>query len=294
MNECLMGSLGSGKSAVATARAIAHLQDGGVVAANFSLCDGFSDIIARRNPWTWFDDQFRYNKSKSIFNRFFRVESLSAISKINPRELATGLHATTGKYQEGQGLLILDECALIFNSRTWDKNQDWVKFFTQARKLGWNVVLISHDVEMIDRQIRPTIGYVSTFRNLQQIKIPVTGIPLSPFPLFLVIQKYAGLGAGSGAISDRKIFPLPYWAANLYDSLLVFDAKDWGKQSEPQPCGKPPEPPCGLGGKTKMYPIRKSQLTGIYFDDYLSSVRFPIEPKMPALACEAQSGALRL
>lgn len=248
MIEVMQGALGSGKSAVATARALSHLQDGGVVAANFALVDGWSDVVARRNPIAWFDDDLRFKKSADLYQRFFHVNSLAAIKEIDVKSLATGRQKSTGRYQEGQGLLILDECQLVFNSRKWEKNFDWIQFFTQSRKLGWNVLLIAHTIEMIDSQIRPLCEYESRFRNLQRVKIPLTPVPLSPFPLFLVVTRYAGLGAGSSIVAGRGLYPLPLWAAALYDSLLVFSPDDWGKATLPTLCGAPPALLGGGGG----------------------------------------------
>jgi hypothetical protein len=246
MIEVMQGTMGSGKSAVAVARAIMHLKKGGVVAANFSLVDGWSDSVASRSILNKFKPERKYEKSKSLYNRFFNVKSVEAIRKINPRELGVDLHKDKGGYSEGAGLLILDECQLVFNTRksmSGDKNLEWIEFFTQSRKLGWNVILIAHTIDMIDSQIRPLAEYESRFRNLQKLKIPIIGLPYSPFPLFLVITRYAGLGAGASVVADRDLFPLPLWAAKLYDSLEIFSQSSWGTNSEPTLCGKPPKPP---------------------------------------------------
>lgn len=255
MIEIQQGTPGSGKSAAAVARAILHLRKGGVVAANFSLVDGWADSIAGKYalsylPFGW-GDQYKYKKSSDLHGRFFRVDSLDAIRQVEPRKLATGLHKDKGGYSEGAGLLILDEAQLVFNSRRWQDNLPWIEFFTQHRKLGWNVILIAHTQEMIDSQIRPLAEYESRFRNLQKVKIPILGIPFSPIPLFLVIRRYAGLGAGASVIADRDLYPLPLWAARLYDSLEVFGFRNTDltpDQLKPRLCGPPPVPPCGAGG----------------------------------------------
>lgn len=241
MIEVMQGSPGSGKSAVATARAIDHLRDGGVVAANFSLVDGWSDVIANQRIINKLFPDKHFEQSNCLYNRFFRVDSLEAIKQIDPKKLAVGkkLHRK-GKYSEGHGLLILDECQLVFNSRKWEKNFEWIEFFTQHRKMGWNVLLIAHTIEMIDSQIRPLAEYESRFRNLQKVKFPVLGFPLSPYPVFVVITRYAGLGAGAGVIASRQVYPLPKWAASLYDSLHVFSRDTLGQESEPVLCGEPP------------------------------------------------------
>lgn len=261
MIEVMQGTPGSGKSAAAVARALLHIRKGGVVAANFSLVDGWADVLSKKHIWSMFDDQFRYENALSYWKRFYRVDSVSGIKSINPRAEAVGMYKDDGGYSEGQGLLILDECQLIFNSRKWDKNMQWIEFFTQHRKLGWHVLLIAHTIEMVDSQIRPLAEYESRFRNLQKVKIPVVGLPVSPVPLFLVIRRYAGLGAGASVVADRDLYPLPLWAARLYDSLLVFSADQWGQDSPPVLCGGPPLPPCGGGGRSPSVRSHVSQLS---------------------------------
>lgn len=267
MIEVMQGTLGSGKSAAAVARAILHLRKGGVVAANFSLVDGWSTEITKRYamsylPFGW-GDEYCYKKSSSMYNRFFRVDGIEAIKKISPRELAVDVYKDKGGYSEGAGLLILDEFQLMANTRDWANNMNWVEFFTQSRKLGWNVLLIAHTIEMIDKQIRPLAEYESRFRNLQKVKVPILGCPLTPIPMFLVITRYAGLGAGASVIADRNLYPLPLWAARLYDSLEVFACRKPEELSaEPRLCGNPPEPPSGAGGFSP--PVRRSTLCPIY------------------------------
>lgn len=274
MIEVCQGTPGSGKSAAAVARAIMHLKKGGVVAANFSLVNGWADEIAKRSLRGRFSLEYRHELAKSLYSRFYRVDSLPAIQKIFPRQEAVGLHKDKGGYSEGSGLLILDECQLVFNARncmTGSKNLDWIQFFTQHRKLGWNCVLIAHTIEMIDSQIRPLAEYASTFRNLQKLKVPIIGLPMAPFPCFIVIRRYAGLGAGANIVADRDLFPLPLWAARLYDSLEVFNAAQWGLSSEPQLCGSPPVPHDHQYIKVPAR-LHCSALSGPHWDEYVQTM----------------------
>ncbi len=238
------GTPGSGKSACAVAEAIDHLRAGGVVAANFSLNDGWAQEIARRGFGAWGADERVLNgRAKCLHDRFFTVRSVDAIKSIEPRKLTVKQWRDDGSYREGFGLLLIDEGQLVFNSRQWNNNNPWIEFFTQHRKLGWNVVVIAHSIEMIDKQIRPLFEYEERFRNLQKVRIPFIGIPLSPFPLFLVIRRYAGLGAGVSTICKREMFPLPMWAAKLYNSLDVFSREGWGEEKEAKKCGEVPALP---------------------------------------------------
>lgn len=58
--------------------------------------------------------------------------------------------------REHSTLLIIDEAQVKFNCRDLQRKdrQDWVNFFTQHRKLGFDVILITQFDRMIDRQIR--------------------------------------------------------------------------------------------------------------------------------------------
>jgi len=248
MIDVRQGTPGSGKSAAAVAQAIYHLKRGGVVAANFKLVDGWAETVSANHPLSRLSRSYRTKLAHSLYNRFYYVDSLEAIKSLNPRMLATGILKDDGTYSEGVGLLILDECQLIFNSRKWEKNFAWIEFFTQHRKLGWDVLMIAHTIDMIDSQIRPLCEYESRFRNLQKVRIPVVGLPVSPIPAFLVITRYAGLGAGASAVHSRKLYKLPIWAAKLYDTLLVFSSDKWNENTLPVLCGQLPPPLCGGGG----------------------------------------------
>lgn len=72
------------------------------------------------------------------------------------------------KFKEGSIKLYIDECQLIFNARTWnDKSRkDWIKFFTQHRKLGYDVYLIAQFDSMVDKQLRSLVEYEIKHRKL--------------------------------------------------------------------------------------------------------------------------------
>lgn len=61
-----------------------------------------------------------------------------------------------GRIREGQTLLVLDECADLFNSRTYNTRDrlSWCSFFRQHRKLGYTVYLVAQDDGDVDKQIR--------------------------------------------------------------------------------------------------------------------------------------------
>lgn len=89
------------------------------------------------------------------------------------------------KHKEGienQTLLVIDEAQIKYNSREWqikrDERMEWIEFFTQHRKLGYNIILITQFDRMIDRQIRSLVEYEVKHRKINNFKIgrifPVT------------------------------------------------------------------------------------------------------------------------
>lgn len=63
--------------------------------------------------------------------------------------------------RESELLLCIDEAQILFNSRNWQdkKRLEWLEFFTQHRKYGYDVILVAQYDEMLDKQIRALIEY---------------------------------------------------------------------------------------------------------------------------------------
>lgn len=72
---------------------------------------------------------------------------------------------------EGGILLVLDEAQLLFSPMMWQANyaQGWLGFFTQHRKYGYDVVLITQIDRMINRQIRGLIEYEYIHRKVRNL-----------------------------------------------------------------------------------------------------------------------------
>lgn len=77
------------------------------------------------------------------------------------------------KPKEGEILLVVDECQIMFNSRDWGQKDraDWCSFFTQHRKLGYEIVLVAQFDRMLDRQIRSLIEYEWIHRKVSNFGI---------------------------------------------------------------------------------------------------------------------------
>lgn len=73
--------------------------------------------------------------------------------------------------KEGAIKLFIDECQIIFNARDWNAKdrKQWVKFFTQHRKLGYDIYLVAQYDQMIDKQIRSLIEYEVKHRKVNNV-----------------------------------------------------------------------------------------------------------------------------
>lgn len=72
------------------------------------------------------------------------------------------------RIREGAIVLVIDECQLLFNAREWQKSgrSDWLGFFTQHRKYGYDIILVAQFDGMIDKQIRSLIEYEYIHRKV--------------------------------------------------------------------------------------------------------------------------------
>lgn len=138
---------------------------------------------------------------------------------------------------EGQTLVVIDEAQILYNSRDWGTNSkkrmDWIKFFSQHRKYGYNFILIAQFDKMIDRQIRSLVEYEVSHMKINNFFwfLPITS--------FLCVERWYGqkMKVGHNVIMYRKK------VANYYNSYMTFEQEgmplDWGgepseKEGSPQ------------------------------------------------------------
>ncbi len=221
MISLYQGTPGSGKSAVAVVDMLEFLQFGGVVACNFDLVPGWHYKLADLCPKVKWGLADREAKAFSYFNRAFKIGTHDTVFELSKRLVGLVKPGRKGRIPEGSGRLYIDEGQLLFNSRDWQKNMGYIEFLTQHRKLGWDVIIIAHSEDMIDKQIRGLLEYEVRLRNLNKVK-PFGLFPICPHPAFLCIARYAGVSAGSGEIAWRRLYMLRPEYADLYDSMEVF------------------------------------------------------------------------
>lgn len=152
-------------------------------------------------------------------------------SEITPQRLVAYARKYHTMGVEGQTLIVFDEAQVIFNCREFGAadRRDWVNFFSQHRKLGYNMLLITQWDRMIDRQIRVLIENEVKHRKLNNYGFGgglLTLLTLGS-TWFIGIEYWYG---GNKLLIGREIFRYSSRVAAIYDSYKMFGDSD-GKNS---------------------------------------------------------------
>ena len=157
--------------------------------------------------------------------------------KMTPEFLVNYTRQRFGSKQpkEGSILLVIDECQLLFNAREWQQSgrAQWLSFFTQHRKLGYDIILIAQFDRMVDRQIRSLIEHEYIHRKMSNFGWQ--GKLLSLFfggRTFVAVKMWYPLHEKLGS----EIFHARKSLYGIYDSYATFDAD---QSSAPEPAAVP-------------------------------------------------------
>lgn len=200
------GTPGSGKSLHVAETIYNKIRCGVNVIANFPInYDGIKPLFGKKK------------------GEFIHVENCE-LSVGGLTGFARNFHVCrNGKMLEGQTWLVIDECQLLFNSRNWNSKSrsEWCSFFTQHRKYGFEVVLISQFDRLVDRQIRSLIEYEYRHRKINNFK--TFGWLLGKLcggNLFVCVELWYGMNEKicSNFFRGKK----KYYA--LYNSYKLFDS----------------------------------------------------------------------
>lgn len=202
------GTPGSGKSLHCAKEIYSRINRGKGVIANFDI------------NMTVFKQ-----KRRGRLGNFCHVDN----SDLTPdllREYAVTWHrrSTSGHIVEGQTLLVIDECQILFNSREWQARDrmNWATFFTQHRKYGFNIILITQFDRLIDRQIRCLVEYQVVHRKISNFQFigMLIGL-LFRGNIFIAITTWYGVNEKI----DSEIFVMRPRYAAIYDSYKIFNSQ---------------------------------------------------------------------
>ena len=209
------GTPGSGKSYHIARDIYRKLNHGGNVIANFPI-----------NTDVWLDKKGN-NTCKGHF-LFLNNPPSSEVSycTLNPYFLVKYAQAffprdKRGRIKEGSCLLVFDEAQLVFNSRRWNETgrKEWISFFTQHRKFGYDIVFISQVDRFIDRQIRGLFEYEVKHRNIKNFKLFGKLISkLTGGNLFVALTYWCGVKE----LESKEMFRGKKAVYELYETDKIF------------------------------------------------------------------------
>jgi hypothetical protein len=206
------GRPGGGKSYYAARKAIQELMLGKCVVSNVNLRPGWAEKAAQH---AYFSRMRGKSVDEIASGLSLRYHQLDPDDTDALREL---FRVRVAGERESRGVAILDEAHNWLNARKWNDGDrsDYVAWFTQHRKLGFDVYLLSQAIESIDAQIRRLIEYYVVLRNLKRWK--VVGISPVPVNLFIAITIWDGGPGSEQMITRREVFPLT-WQKDTYFTM---------------------------------------------------------------------------
>lgn len=168
------GRPGGGKSLTTAEYIYKALKRGKNVIANFEINMDYFQKCRHPEKLGRFiyvsNDEWKENGYKNIDPR---KKEFSYIDGLYGFALNFHKRNKYGDIKEKQTLLVLDECADLFNSRTYNARDrlTWCQYFRQHRKLGYTVYLVAQDDKDVDRQIRELLQKEIECRNVGSMKI---------------------------------------------------------------------------------------------------------------------------
>lgn len=224
------GTPGSGKSFHATSRIFYRLRNHGRVIANYPINE---DNCAYSLIGFWLKKLFpKFSPRKKKLGQFTYVDN-ATLTVDFLKKYAKKNHK---KGKEHQTLVVIDECGIMFNPRTFTQADrlGWIQFFSLHRHYGYDFILISQSDRMVDRQIRSFFEYDHKHRNVGNFKLfgKILAL-LCGGSLFIDVTVFYSLREkvnGEWFRYSRRI-------ASLYDSYMLYDEEDEEEEQDDTECG---------------------------------------------------------
>lgn len=238
------GQPGHGKSYGAIRVIRDALEHGLWVATNIELKPGWALVMARTNLWTRLVPGRSARKAADFERRMFVSHDLGEFARLRLPPCGRCEPCKSGLRcrKEGRGRLVLDEAHNWLNARTWDADESGqastkaeavkrrlaiVRLFSQHRKLGWHVDLITQDEQNLDRQVRSLFEYHVHLKNLRRYKA-LGIIPVVPCNVFVAVTTWHDNAKSKLGV---ETFLLNRKLARCYDTTatshgLDFDSPD--------------------------------------------------------------------
>lgn len=190
------GTPGSGKSLHLITQILKNLKWKRHVISNFPV------KFTKREVKKGYEERFNYWPNEKI-----NIENLLEFAMVR---------GFIEKGKESQALVVIDEAGGRFNCRDFAKSdrREWIDFFSQHRKIGYDFILVAQNDRMLDKQIR---GYVETEKKHRKANNfgPFFFIP---WPLFVAVEHWYTAKQKVGA----EWFIYRPSIGNRYDTMKMF------------------------------------------------------------------------
>ena len=128
--------------------------------------------------------------------------------------------------KESQTLIVIDEAQMLFAPNTVklkcqeDKTyrQEWLRFFTQHRHLGYDIILVSQFDKLIDAQVRCLFEFNVVHRKANNFGVLGSILTILRVPLFVKVTYWYGVNQ----ICEKKFFTYRKKYGQIYDSYTFF------------------------------------------------------------------------
>lgn len=126
--------------------------------------------------------------------------------------------------KEGQTILVIDEAQRLFNCRDFARKDrmQWITFYSQHRKYGFNVILVTQNDQTLDKQIRALIEYEYRHRKVNNYGLGGLILSLTFTIWFVSIEYWYGM-KGKDARLGATFIPLRKKILNIYNSYKLFE-----------------------------------------------------------------------
>ena len=212
------GTPGSGKSLHMGKEILSRLRKGRDVIGNFPI---YEDIFykktinfKRKFPFIKIGKKRKYGMGNF---KWLKVEDFTVKNLV---DYARKNHKLN---RENQTLICIDECQSMFNPREFMKSDrlNWNNFMAQHRKLGYNIILVTQNDRLLDRQIRGLVEYEIKHRKINNYSVGA----FIPVKTFIAIEYWYGVRQKIG--SEFFLYSKTY-GEKLYDSFRIFDFQELG------------------------------------------------------------------
>lgn len=212
------GKPGGGKSLHAAKVIEEYLRQGKYVIANFEFRD---DLIKKH--WAHDLGKFVYWSDDVLLDNV-----RDPVQKLVDFAAENHKLDKYGSVIEEQTLLVIDEAENLYNARTWQDRyrQRWLWFYSQYRKMGYIIIMISQNEKEIDKQIRGKFEYEVAHKRVGNYKKLGKLLEILTFgKVFCYVQRWYG-SSGRDAKDTPVFFRGRRKYYKMYNTSMIFGGQD--------------------------------------------------------------------